>query len=322
MTNKKGLSMAGRIAVIGSNNVDLVTYVTRMPARGETLEAPSFEMGHGGKGANQAIAAARLGSSVAMVTKLGDDQFAEATMKNFVDNGIDTRHVAKVAGISSGVAPIFVEPNGENAILIVKGANKMLLPDDVDAAAATLKECSLILLQLEIPVETVYRAIEWGRENDVEVLLNPAPALADIDIERIRDATFLVPNETELAILTRMPIGTIEEITKAARGLIAKGIRTIVVTMGERGALMVDGDRVARIEPVAVEAVDTTGAGDAFIGAFAHSYADGIPVLASLVTASHYAADSITRRGTQKSYASAEAFAAFRAARRSAAAGP
>lgn len=312
--------MAGRIAVIGSNNVDLVTYVTRMPAPGETLEAPSFQMGHGGKGANQAIAAARLGSAVAMITKVGDDQFADATMRNFADNGIDTRHVAKVAGISSGVAPIFVEPNGENAILIVKGANGTLAPADVDAAAPTLMDCRLILLQLEIPVETVYRAIQWGRDNGVEVLLNPAPALADLDIERIRDATFLVPNESELAILTGMPVETVDEISSAARALIAKGIRTVVVTMGRRGALMVDGDCVARVEPVSVEAVDTTGAGDAFIGAFAHFYADGGPVLASLEKAAHYAADAITRRGTQKSYATAEAFAAFLSGRRNAAA--
>lgn len=307
--------MAARIAVIGSNNVDLVTYVTRMPLPGETLEAPSFEMGHGGKGANQAIAAARLGSRVAMVAKVGDDQFADATMKNFSDNGIDTRHVARVSGISSGVAPIFVEPNGENAILIVKGANAMLSPADVDAAAATLKECSLILLQLEVPAETVYRAIAWGRENGVEVLLNPAPALPDLDIERIRDATFMVPNESELAILTGMPVATVEEITAAARSLIARGLRTVVVTMGGRGALMVDGERVARIDAVPVEAVDTTGAGDAFIGAFAHFYANGAPALASLEKAARYAADSITRRGTQKSYATAAAFAEVMAGR-------
>ena len=235
--------MPGRIAVVGSNMMDLVTYVHRMPARGETLEAPSFAMGHGGKGANQAVAAARLGSSVVMVSKVGDDGFADATIANFRTNGIDTTHVAKVPGTSSGVAPIFVEPSGENAILIVKGANAHLMPADVDAAADALKRCSLILLQMEVPVETVYHTIEWGRANGVETLLNPAPAVSSLDAERLRDATFLMPNETELAILTGKPVGNIDEIAAAAGDLIESGIRTVVVTMGARGALLVEGVR-------------------------------------------------------------------------------
>src|ERR1700744_6227534 len=138
-----------RIAVIGSNMVDLVTYVDRMPVKGETVEAPSFEMGHGGKGANQAIAAAKLGAEVVMVTNVGDDVFADATTRNFQSFGIDVKHVRRVTGASSGVAPIFVEPSGENSILIVKGANAQLSPEDVERAAADLKTCDLILLQLE-----------------------------------------------------------------------------------------------------------------------------------------------------------------------------
>ncbi len=244
--------MAGRIAVIGSTMVDLVTYVTRMPVKGETVEAPSFEMGFGGKGANQAVAAAKLGADVMMLAKVGDDMFADNTVANLAAHGIDTRHVRRVHGRSSGVAPIFVEPSGENSILIVKGANNDLLPADIEAAAEDLARCSLILLQLEVPVETVYAAIEFGRRHGVETLLNPAPAVGALDPERIRHATFLVPNETELAILSGMPVETEREILAAARHLIAKGIRTVIVTMGGRGALLVTIDAADPVAPVPV----------------------------------------------------------------------
>ena len=195
-----------RIAVVGSNMVDLVTYVNRMPVKGETVEAPSFEMGHGGKGANQAVAAAKLGASVVMVTAVGDDMFADNTIKNLASLGVDTTYVRRVAGKSSGVAPIMVEPSGENSILIVKGANADLSPADVERAAEALKTCDLILLQLEVPLETVYAAIAFGKRHGVRTVLNPAPATPELDPEKVRDVSFFVPNETELAILTGMPV--------------------------------------------------------------------------------------------------------------------
>src|SRR6516165_1567 len=184
--------------------VDLVTYVNRMPVKGETVEAPSFEIGHGGKGANQAVAAARLGASVLMVTAVGDDMFADNTIKNLALAGVGTKHVKRVAGRSSGVAPIMVEPSGENWILIVKGANSDLSPDDVKRASADLKACDLILLQLEIPLETVYAAIAFGKRHGVKTILNPAPATPELDADQVQDVTFFVPNETELATLTGM----------------------------------------------------------------------------------------------------------------------
>ena len=302
--------MAGRIAVIGSNMMDLVTYVTRMPDKGETLEAPSFEMGHGGKGANQAVAAAKLGADVMMLTKVGDDTFADATINNLASVGVDVRHIVKVPGRSSGVAPIMVDPSGENSILIVKGANNDLLPPDIEAAADDLKGCDLILLQLEIPVETVYAALRFGKRHGIKTLLNPAPALPDLDPEQVKDATFLVPNETELAILTGLPVASVDEIAAAARTLIAKGIETVIVTMGSRGALLVSAADVKTIAPVSVTPVDTTGAGDAFIGSFARYLVGGEPVEAALNQAARYAADSITRRGTQKAYATEREFLA------------
>ncbi|QKV17917.1 ribokinase [Oricola thermophila] len=302
---------AGRIAVVGSNMVDLITYITRMPAPGETLEAPSFEIGCGGKGANQAVAAAKLGSQVSIVTKVGDDLFGDNTLRNFEEHGIDTRHVAKVAGKSSGVAPIFVEESGENSILIVKGANADLLPADVDAAEETLREADLILMQLEVPLETVRhtvkRAAEWG----VPTILNPAPATPELNVGDLRSLSFLVPNESELALLSGMPTGSEEEIASAARSLIEQGIGTIIVTLGGRGARLVTADTVTPIDPVRVTPVDTTGAGDAFIGSFAHFFAATGDTEEALRQAARYAAHSVGRRGTQKSYASAEEFASF-----------
>jgi ribokinase len=300
-----------RIAVIGSNMVDLVTYVDRMPVKGETVEAPSFEMGHGGKGANQAVAAARLGASVVMVSAVGDDMFADKTIENLARVGVDTTHVRRVAGRSSGVAPIMVEPSGENSILIVKGANADLKPADVEAAAQDLKSCDLILLQLEIPLETVYAAIAFGKMHGVRTLLNPAPATPELDVEKIRDVSFFVPNETELAILTGMTTGSDEDIVAAARALLAKGVGTVIVTLGSRGALLATPSRIRRVAPVSVAPVDTTGAGDAFVGAFARYYAGGLDLDAALDKAARYAADSVTRRGTQKAYASEAEFERF-----------
>ena len=300
-----------RIAVIGSNMVDLITYVNRMPAKGETIEAPSFEMGHGGKGANQAVAAAKLGAAVVMVTAVGDDMFADSTVKNLDRLGIDTRFVRRVPGKSSGVAPIMVDTAGENSILIVKGANADLSPADVDRAAEVLKTCDLILLQLEVPLETVYAAIAFGKRHGVRTVLNPAPAAADLALDRIRDVTFFIPNELELAILTGMRVDTDAGIAAAAQRLLEKGVETVIVTLGSRGALLVTAGGSRRVEPVAVKAVDTTGAGDAFVGSFARFLAGGLPLEASLTQAVRYAADSVTRRGTQRAYATADQFRAF-----------
>ncbi|MCO4316835.1 ribokinase [Phyllobacterium sp. 21LDTY02-6] len=303
--------MVRRIAVVGSNMTDLVTSIIRMPAPGETLEAPSFFMGFGGKGANQAVAAARLGAEVMMVTKVGDDVFGESTIRNLQDNGIDTRHVAIVEGQSSGVAPIFVDESGENSILIIKGANNSLLPRDIDAAAEDLKQCSLILLQLEVPLETVYHTIEFASRHGIETVLNPAPAAPDLDTAKVGKATFVVPNETELKLMTGLPTGTDEEIETAARALMARGIRTVIVTLGSRGARLVTAAGSTIIEPLKVKPKDTTGAGDAFIGSFARYYVETGELEPSLKKAALYAGDSITRPGTQKSYATAEEFEAF-----------
>lgn len=306
--------MGTRIGVVGSNMVDLITYTDRMPAAGETLAAPSFAMGHGGKGANQAVAAAKLGGDVLLVSRVGDDLFGGGTVKNFQDLGIDTRHVRAVPGTQSGVAPIFVEPSGENRILIVKGANEHLLPADVDSAAEELRGCGLILLQLEIPLETIYHTVAWAAREGIEVLLNPAPAVPELDVERILSATFLVPNQTELTILTGLPAETREQAESAARTLVARGIQAVIVTLGADGALLVTDGPTVHVPSVRVRAHDTSGAGDAFIGAFAQHYVANRDVQAAMAWGASYAADSITRPGTQKAFADAATFARFREA--------
>lgn len=296
------------IAVIGSNMVDLISYITRMPAEGETIEAPDFKMGCGGKGANQAIAAARLGAEVLMLTRVGNDIFADNTIDNFRQNGIDTRYILK-SEASSGVAPIFVDPESHNSIIIVKGANNLLSPQDILAAQEDIKRCKLIVLQLEIPTETVYAAVRFGVEHSIPVLLNPAPAQPDLVLEKVRACKFIVPNESELSLLTGMPVDSEADIRNAAAALRDAGVKNVIVTLGKRGALWLSADgHEEYFPPVNVAAKDTTGAGDAFIGCFSTVYVQSGDVAAAIRAANHYAADSVTRLGTQTSYADREAF--------------
>ncbi|MEE4190299.1 MAG: ribokinase [Halieaceae bacterium] len=299
------------IAVIGSSMVDLIAYTDEVPKAGETLEAREFQMGCGGKGANQAVAAALLGSDVMMMARVGDDAFADNTIANFRSFGVNTDHVEKVAGVSSGVAPIWVDKNSQNRILIIPGANKHLLPADIDAAAERLGKASMIILQLEIPLETVYHAIDFGNANGIPVILNPAPATTALDLDYACQCDFFVPNETELEILTGMPVETEEQIHAAADILLKKGLKNLVVTLGEKGALWMHGEETGHFSAPSVNAVDTTGAGDAFIGCFAHHLAKHGDIHQAIEQAIRYASHSVTGKGTQTSYANAEQFAAL-----------
>jgi len=290
------------IAVIGSNMVDLITYITEMPKIGETLEAPDFEIGCGGKGANQAVAAAKLGAGVMMIGKVGEDMFADNTVNNLQRYGIDTRFVETVPGVSSGVAPIFVDRDSFNRILIIKGANNHLLPADIDRAEQQLKQCRLIILQLEIPLASVYHAIDLGRKYQVPIILNPAPASRELDIGYACQCDFFMPNETELEILTGMPVDSEEHILRAGRTLLARGLKNLIITMGHRGSMWLSGNNVHRVAPVQVNALDTSGAGDAFIGCFAHYLVKDGDVKQAMEYASAYAAYSVRGKGTQRSY--------------------
>ncbi|MEN1970413.1 ribokinase [Lentibacillus sp. N15] len=304
------------IAVIGSNNVDLITYIDRMPKKGETMEAPNFAMGCGGKGANQAVSAAKLGAQVMMVTKVGDDMFADNTIANFQKHGIDTTFTKKVPDTTSGVAPIFVDAHSENRILIIKGANNHLKPQDIDEAADKLKQCKLIVLQLEVPLAAVYHAIEFGHQHKIPVIFNPAPATKALDFYYVSQCDFLIPNETELELISGMPVGTEEEVRQAAQFLLDKGVKNVIITLGRRGVLWVTNNTVQRFNAYTVQAVDTTGAGDAFIGCFAQSLVQTGDIAQAIQRAQGFAALSVTKNGTQISYPTEGELIAFLAERK------
>jgi ribokinase len=296
------------IVVVGSANVDLTTFTDRFPRPGETIFGSRFQLGFGGKGANQAVAARLCGARVSMIARVGDDLFGQATIDNFQQRGIDTAHVHITAGVSSGVAPIFVDPSGQNRILVVKGANNCLLPADIDAAAGVLRAADSIVLQLEIPLETVYYTLRFARTAGIRAILNPAPG-QPLDAAELANADYIIPNETEAESLTGMPVTNFHEARTAAVHLLQTGVRRVIVTLGANGALCAGPDRVDHIAPYPVEAVDTTGAGDAFIGSFAAFLAGGVSETEAVQRANVYAALSTLAPGTQMSFATAERFA-------------
>ena len=290
-----------RIAVVGSANIDMTTFGSKFPQPGETIFADKFDLGFGGKGANQAVAARLCGAEVFMVARVGTDLFGPATIENFRKLGIDPAHVKQVDGLSSGVAPIFVEPNGQNRILVVKGANDALKPADVDAAAETLKSADCIVLQFEIPLETVYYTIEFARKNNIRCILNPAPA-QPVDMTALKDLDYFVPNESEAEAITGSPVKTVDDAKNCAGKLVAGGIRRVIITLGAKGSLLASREGSEHIAPFAVKSVDSTGAGDAFIGSFAVFLGEGLPEKDAVLRANLYAGLSTTGVGTQKSF--------------------
>jgi len=290
-----------RIAVVGSANIDLTTFTSRFPKPGETIFGDKFDLGFGGKGANQAVASRLCGAEVFMVAKVGSDLFGPATIENFRGLGIDPTHVKQVEGLSSGVAPIFVEPNGQNRIFVVKGANDALKPADVDAAADVLKSCDCIVLQFEIPLDTVYYTITFARKHGIRCILNPAPAQA-VDMAALRDLDYFVPNESEAETITGMPVKNVDDAQKCAEKLVAAGIRRVIITLGANGSVLASSNGCEHVPPFAVPSVDSTGAGDAFIGSFAVFLGEGIPEKEAVRRANLYAGLSTTGVGTQKSF--------------------
>lgn len=290
-----------RIAVVGSANVDLTTFTDQFPRAGETIFGKHFDLGFGGKGANQAVAARLCGAAVHMVAKVGNDLFGPATVGNFKSFGIDSTHVGVVDGVSSGVAPIFVEQSGQNRIIVVKGANDSLLPQDVDLAAPVLKQADCIVLQLEVPVATVYHTLRFARSNGVRCILNPAPG-QPLDMKEVSQADYLIPNESETEIITGLSVRNPEGARKGAEHLLRQGARRVIITLGPSGALWADSERMELIPAFEVKAKDTTGAGDAFIGSFAVFLAEGMAEPEALARANLYAALSTTKVGTQKSF--------------------
>jgi ribokinase len=290
-----------RIAVIGSANVDLTTFTDRFPKPGETIFGQSFNLGFGGKGANQAVAARLCGAEVFMVARVGSDLFGPATIANFQKLGIDATHVKQVEGLSSGVAPIFVDPSGQNRILVVKGANDALRPADVDAAAEMLKAADCIVLQFEIPLETVYYAVAFARKHGVRCIVNPAPA-QPVDLPALAHLDYFVPNESEAETITGIAVHTVDDAKRCAAKLLTTGVRRVILTLGAKGSLLAGAEGSQHMPAFPVQSVDSTGAGDAFIGSFAVFLAEGVPEQEALRRANLYAGLSTTGIGTQKSF--------------------
>ena len=301
------MTRSPRIAVVGSANTDLTTFSDTFPRPGETIFGKSFDLGFGGKGANQAVAARLCGAEVMMVAKVGNDLFGEATVKNFRSFGIDAKHVCIVDGVSSGVAPIFVEPNGQNRIIVVKGANDTLSPADVDEAADALRRMDTIVLQFEIPLETVYYTVQFARRHGIRCIVNPAPALP-ADLSQLTAADYFVPNETEAEAIAGLPVHSADEAKNCAEALLSKGFRKVILTLGARGSMLAGKEGCELVAPFEVTPKDTTGAGDAFIGSFAVFVAEGLAEKEALSRANLYAALSTLRVGTQKSFPSRTEF--------------
>jgi ribokinase len=289
--------------VVGSSNIDLTFRTTRLPASGETLAGHGFHLGYGGKGGNQAVMAARLGGHVTLVSRVGRDVFGEGALANYRAAGIDTTHVRADDRLPSGVAAIVVDDQARNCILVVPGANQKLSPSDVRKAIVPLQSASVLLCQLEVPLETTLEAFRLAHAASVRTILNPAPA-ADLPEELLRLTDLCVPNESELELLTGRTIGNQDDAAEAARLLLGRGAGTVIVTLGARGALVVGPKLREHVAAPVVEAVDSTGAGDAFIGSLGVFLASGVALVEAVHRACALATLSVTRLGTQASYPS------------------
>jgi len=295
-----------KICVVGAANLDLISYVPRLPRMGETLHGTRFHMGFGGKGANQAVMAAKLDADVAMVTKLGQDIFGENTLKNFSSFGIDTRHVLFTDRAFSGVAPIAVDGEGHNSIIIVTGANDLLTEEEIEAARPAIATAQILVCQLEVPLAISLAAMRIAREEKCTTIFNPAPARPGLPDELYRLSDIFCPNESETELLTGLECKTQEQAAAAARLLLERGAGKVILTLGERGSLLVTEKETAYVPAKKVKAVDSTGAGDAYVGSLAFFLAAGKPIAEAMRRASAIAAISVQASGTQTSFPEAK----------------
>lgn len=289
------------IVVLGSSNTDMVVRSQHLPVPGETVLGGEFMMNNGGKGANQAVAAARLGGNVHFIAKTGSDVFGQKAINDYRREGINVDHVFVDEKAPSGVALILVnDETGENSISVASGANLKLLSTDIDQAAEVLEKCSVLLMQLEVPVETVEYAAEKVHSSGGKVVLNPAPAQPLSD-ELLRHVDILIPNESEATLLSGIAIEREEDAKKAATVLSDRGVGTVIITLGAKGAMIKSGDKFTFVPAHKVKAVDTTAAGDTFCGAFCVAIEEGMSVEEAVDFACRCSAISVTRPGAQQS---------------------
>lgn len=292
--------MPANVVVVGSLNMDLVTRAPRLPRAGETLIGESFATVSGGKGANQAVASARLGARVSMVGCVGDDAYGEQLRGALLAEQIDCRAVTAVEG-SSGVALIVVDDNSQNAIVIVAGANGLLTPSVLASFDAVLQAADVIVCQLEVPMQTVGYALKRGRELGKTVILNPAPATSPLPAEWYSSIDYLIPNESEASALSGLPVDSLKSAEEAASRLMAAGADKVIITLGAQGSLFANGQNFEHFPAPKVKAVDTTAAGDTFVGGFAAALAAGKSEAEAIRFGQVAAALSVTRAGAQPS---------------------
>lgn len=289
-----------RIVVLGSTNTDMVVKAARIPAPGETILGGRFLMNPGGKGANQAVSAARLGGEVVFVAKVGNDLFGREAKALFAKEGLCTDYVLTDAEEPSGVALIMVDADGENCISVASGANATLTPEDIRVARGVIEKAGVLLMQLETPVETVLCAAQWAAAKGVPVVLNPAPACR-LPSELFRCLSIMTPNETEAELLTGVKVTGEASALRAAKALCDLGVRRVIITLGSKGAFVYADGQGSLVPAVKVRAVDTTAAGDVFNGALAVALTEDHPLAAAVGFAAQAAAISVTRMGAQAS---------------------
>jgi ribokinase len=294
------MTQSRRIVVVGSSGTDMIIRVERIPRPGETLIGGEFAMAAGGKGANQAVSAARAGGDVVFVARVGRDNFGEQSIAGFVSDGIDVQHVLRDGKAPSGIALIFVAKDGENSIAVSSGANARLTPADVRRARSVFNGAAVLIVQLESPLATVQAAVLIAVRNGLQVILNPAPARALPD-SLLRQISILTPNETEAELLTGVKVNSDAAAAKASAILRRRGVQTVILTLGARGAFVATEGGTQLVSGFKVKAVDTTAAGDVFNGALAVALAEQRPLQQAVRFANAAAAIAVTRLGAQPS---------------------
>jgi len=291
--------MNQKILVIGSSNTDMTIKGVKLPKPGETVLGGDFVMGPGGKGANQAVAAKRLGGEVSFICKVGKDIFGDNALAGYLTEGIDTQHVLR-SDKASGTALILVDANGENCISVAPGANADLTPEDIDSVAEVIKAADFLILQLEIPVESVFRAAQIAREAGKYVILNPAPACT-LPTELFSCISLITPNQTELSLFTGIEVNDEDSLEKAIAAIMEKGVKDVIVTLGSKGSIVASGSRRSMIQAQKVNAVDATAAGDTYCGALCVALSEGKSLEEAARFATAASAITVQRMGAQNS---------------------
>jgi ribokinase len=299
-----------KIVVVGSSNMDLVVKSPRIPAVGETILGGDFIMVPGGKGANQAVAAAKLGADVYFIAKLGHDVFGEQSLSNLKEVGVNTQYVTQTNAAPSGVALIMVDDSGNNVIVVAPGANQRLSPEDAKKAEVEIASSGAVVAQLEVPLETIEFAARLANGLKIPFILDPAPAQR-LSPELLKTIDVLTPNETEAQILTGIEVTDQDSARGAAKNLLASGVKAVIVTMGAKGFLLAESERIEYVPAIKVNAVDATAAGDAFTGSLAVGLAQGQSLADAALFANRVAALSVTKMGAQPSMPTRQAVESF-----------